>query len=162
VSKCLIAFSVSIIKALIKYFGSFSTSYLKPRVNVFICSLVNFVLVKFTSRERNVCLCSFRCYMRRVYVLLVCLVFCLPFWYTVYIISSNGKLIEFWLCCHIPLNSVRILGIYDIIVDWGSASCSRKFWFLDLSCIWSHLLWSSCLVTYGRWLWCWCSLVSYV
>ena len=59
-------------------------------------------------------------------------------------------------------NSVHILDVYDIIVDWGPVSYIREIWFLALSCIWSHLLWSSCLVTYCRWLWCWCSLVSHV
>ena len=60
-------------------------------------------------------------------------------------------------CCY---SSGYILNVYHIIAGWFSVSCSREIWFLDLSCVWSHLLWSSCRVTYGRWLWGWRSLVS--
>ena len=53
-SKCLIAFSVSIINVLINCFGLFSIAQLNPKFNVFILSLINCTCVKFTNHVWNV------------------------------------------------------------------------------------------------------------
>jgi hypothetical protein len=52
--------------------------------------------------------------------------FLFSFCYSVYVILSNGRLIEFWICCHIPLQQCAISDVHDIVVDLGSVFCSRE------------------------------------
>ena len=58
-SKYLIAFSLYVINVFVNCFGSFSIVYSNPSSEVFICSGVSCVCVKFISRVWNV----FHCFL---------------------------------------------------------------------------------------------------
>jgi hypothetical protein len=123
--KCLMAYSVSIIYNWCSALGLYILHSWSPS----ICYLSYFKLFKFTGLLwKQYVLCSLLC------VVCVCFVslfgYLLSFWYRVSINPYIFRFIEFWICCHTPLQNFayfryiwhscwsRFCFFYSNLVSW--------------------------------------------